>query len=127
MERKTWNFQGEELVFQVLSYQSGGGTAVAALYKDTEGFASYATISVNMPGAPTLPTDQFYLKAWSENEQIARAMLDKGLIKMVEPPVIARSGFVSAKACQFTPEGMQYVAGTASDLAYFFSVEKEKE
>lgn len=100
----TWNLDTEAIRFSIKQYVDGGGTAVEAWCED----GPYATISVNIPDAAPLPKGQFYLKNWSENEEIAQAMIAEGIIEAVTPPVSARSGFVTANAYRFTELGMRY-------------------
>jgi hypothetical protein len=99
----TWKFGAEAISFSIEQYALGG-TAVEAWDED----GPYATISVKIPGAPALPEGHFYLKDWSENEPIARAMFAAGIIEAVTPSVSARSGFVTASAYRFTDFGAQY-------------------
>ncbi len=101
----TWNFDAEAIRFRIEHYVDGGGTAVEAWCKDGR---PYATISVHIPDAPPLPEGQFYLKNWSENEEVAQAMIAAGLIEAVTPPVAASSGYVTASAYQFTALGRRY-------------------
>lgn len=98
-----WKFHKEAITFCFLQYAKGG---IAVEARCATGV--YAIISVNLPDAPPLPKDQFYLKSWSENEQIARSMIAEGIIEVVNPPVRAQLEFVTAEAFRFTEQGMQY-------------------
>lgn len=63
--------------------------------------APYARLSVCLVDAPELPTpDHFWLKDWSENREIADALIAAGRIAIDSriPPV--QSGFVAVKAAR---------------------------
>lgn len=79
------------------SYQYGNGhMAVQAFCSDGE---SAATLSVNMSDSDMAKLEkgkEFYLKAWSENETIARKLIEAGIIEIVSNKPRAYSGFVSA-------------------------------
>jgi hypothetical protein len=45
---------------------------------DEEG--PYADVSVNLPESKDLAPDEFFLKSWSENEELANRLIKKGLI-----------------------------------------------
>lgn len=98
-----WIFNTKAITFRLKQY-TDGGIAVEAWCED----GPYATISVNMPGTPLLPKGLFYLKSWSENTEIAQAMIAEGIIVAATPEVSARSGFVTATAYQFTESGGLY-------------------
>ncbi|HEU5379948.1 MAG TPA: hypothetical protein VFV38_31385 [Ktedonobacteraceae bacterium] len=100
----TWKFDSKPISFYIGQYISGGGTAVEAMYKGEY----FLAVSAKMPHAPRLPNGQFYLKTWSENEDMTRAMIEEGIIEQVIPPVVAHSGFVTAYAYQFTKLGTKY-------------------
>jgi hypothetical protein len=45
---------------------------------DEEG--PYSDVSVNLPESKDLPQNEFFLKSWSENEELANQLIKKGLI-----------------------------------------------
>ena len=46
--------------------------------EDEEG--PYADVSTNLPESSKLPPDEFFLKSWSENEEIANELIKSGKI-----------------------------------------------
>ena len=91
----TINLWGEEeevyLDFDI--YQNNNALAVQLVTVDGE---PYATISTNLPESASLSPTEFFLKDWSENEPIADALIQKGIIKPTGKQ--ASSGFVTAKS-----------------------------
>lgn len=75
------NYSGEVLHLTKSQYQNG---TLAVFILDADG-QHYATLSVNLPESVVLPSDHFFLKGWSENESIARAAIDSGLIEAANP------------------------------------------
>ena len=100
-----WKFSSEngnyELSFEFTEYASNGATAVLAL--------PYFKVSSNIETAPILPRGQFYLKDWTENVLIAKALIDDKLIEPVKGAMPAPSGYIVAHVYQFTEEGLKYV------------------
>ena len=74
-------------------YQNNNALAVQLVTVDGE---PYATISTNLPESASLSPTEFFLKDWSENEPIADALIQKGIIKPTGKQ--ASSGFVTAKS-----------------------------
>ena len=103
-----------EVSFEFREYLSNRATLVVAL----TGELPYAKVSVNIEHAPTLQRGHFYLKDWSENVEIAKAMIDEKLIEPVEGTTPVYSGFVVAHAYQFTEEGLKYVENAMEFLMY---------
>lgn len=66
-------------------------------------------LSVNMykpacsQDSKDLPPGCFYVKTWSENEELAEEALASGLFKVREDLPAARSGFVSAPVWEVAP------------------------
>ena len=93
------NFQinGETLVIDTTRHYGNGATAVVVATPEGE---SFATLSVNLPESASLPPDTFYLKTWSENEDVSKAAIDAGVIEPANPFLVppVRSGFVTARA-----------------------------
>ena len=73
----TLNLLGEEtpLRFEFDHYMNG---ALFVGLVDEEG--PYSDVSVNLPESGSLPKDEFFLKNWSENEELANALIEKGII-----------------------------------------------
>jgi hypothetical protein len=85
-------YYGQTPLRVVLSeYQAGG---LAVLLKDDRTAQPYATLSVKLAQADPEP-GCFWLKDWSENEPIAKHMLDRGLLELTGRTCI--TGFVVAK------------------------------
>lgn len=91
---------------EVLSGHYGdakGPLAIQLICKDGE---PLATLSVNMyepecsRDSRDLPPDCFYVKGWSENEEIAKEAWKSGLFLCRDDLPIARSGFVTAEVWQ---------------------------
>jgi hypothetical protein len=61
----------------------------------------WARLSVRMPG-DQLPEGVFRLKNWSENADIAEAVIGQGLVTLVNSIGPAYSGFISAWAYRLT-------------------------
>ena len=73
----TLNLFGEEtpVSFSFDHYMNG---ALFVGLVDEEG--PYSNVSVNLPESGSLPKDEFFLKNWSENEELANALIEKGII-----------------------------------------------
>lgn len=72
------NLFGEEtpVHFQLDHYRNNGALFVELW--DDEG--PYADVSTNLPESSSLPPDEFFLKSWSENEEIAKELIKSGMI-----------------------------------------------
>lgn len=68
------------------------GRALAVVVRDAEGMP-YATLSVNLPQPPA--PGCFWLKDWSENEDVALAALAAGIVTLTGRR--QQVGFVEAK------------------------------
>ena len=104
-----------EVYFEFREYASNGATAVLAVFS---GSLPYTRVSANIEHAQTLPKGQFYLKDWSENVAIAKAMIDEKLIEPAEGTTPAYSGFIVAHAYQFTEDGLKYVENAMEFLQH---------
>lgn len=104
-----------EVYFEFLEYTSNGATAVLALLSAND---PYTRVSANIEHAPILPKGQIYLKDWSGNIAIAKAMIDEKLIEPVEGTMPAYSGFIAARVYQFTEKGLKYVKNARKFLQY---------
>lgn len=97
---KRW---GEVTVSRSTYLSADGPTAVMLTLIDGE---PLATLSVNMyrpecsHDSSDLPADCFYVKDWSENEEIAQEAMESGLFMARDDLPIAESGFVSAEVWQ---------------------------
>lgn len=65
---------------------------------DQEG--PYARLSVNLPDHPLPDPDMFWLKSWSENTDIAMALIASGKIALVEDIDPVGSGYVAIHAAR---------------------------
>lgn len=72
--------------------QYSNGRMVVGLF---DGDEYYATLSVNLPDAPELPTGQFYAKLWSENAPLREPALASKLFEDTGKRL--RTGFVRAE------------------------------
>lgn len=88
---------GEELTVKTERYANG--KALAVVVKDAEG-APYATLSVNLPQPPA--PNCFWLKDWSENEDVALAALAAGVVELTGRR--QQSGFVEAKEARLVTQ-----------------------
>lgn len=90
------------------SYGANGPMAIVLQMADGE---PLATLSVNMyrpecsHDSAALPQDCFYVKQWSENEQIATEALASGLFKQRNDLPVAASGYVTAPVWQIAQGG----------------------
>lgn len=74
----------------VVDEYKNGGTAVALTDADGEWDI---ILSVWLPETVNLPKNAFYVKHWTENEEVVKAMLDQKLLVKCNAPV-ASSGFI---------------------------------
>lgn len=83
------------------TYASGqAALAVELLWPDA--FPERVVVSVCLINDPP-PENCFWLKDWSENKNLANALIDAGLI---EPEgTVCPTGFVLAPACRLTEKG----------------------
>jgi len=95
------NLWGEdnEVYFQYNKYRDNNALAVELVETTGE---PYAMISVNVPESAQLPEDEFFLKDWSENEPVAKALVEKGVI--IPTGKRTSSGFIVAKSYKINPE-----------------------
>lgn len=89
-----------ECKFNISSYAQGG-TAVIITALDGE---PICTLSVWVEGSENLPKNICYIKDWSENQQIAEELIEKGLIKLREDFPVIWSGFGTIWAYEIIPE-----------------------
>lgn len=98
--------KNHEVYFEFQEFASNGATAVLALYTASY---PYTRVSANFKHVPILQRGHFYLRDWSENIAIAKAMIDEKLIEPLEGISPVYSGYIVAHAYQFTKEGLNYV------------------
>ena len=67
---------------------------------DPEDEYPFAVMSVRLPQQPA--DGCFWLKDWSENDEIARQLIDEGYIELTGATV--RTGFVVAKEARLIPD-----------------------
>lgn len=85
-----------------------GPTAIVLQCADGE---PLATLSVNMyrpecsHDSSTLAPDCFYVKTWSENEELSKEALASGLFTQRDDLPVARSGYVTAPVWQIAAQG----------------------
>jgi mannose-6-phosphate isomerase-like protein (cupin superfamily) len=109
------NLWGEdnEVYFNFNNYRNNGALAVELM--DDEG--PYATVSTNLPESADLPKDEFFLKNWSENEELAKQLIQKNII--IPTGKRASMGAMSFKV---SPE---YFSGDKSSPALNEAAEKK--
>jgi len=88
----------EELYFDFNKYRDSDALAVQ-LMSPMEG--PYATISVNLPESKLLAPDEFFMKAWSENQEIAEQLIEKGIVLPTGKQV--QTGYVNARSYKLNP------------------------
>ena len=77
------------------AHYGNGRLAVQAYTTDGE---PAATVSVNLPDAP-LNEGEFFLKDWSENEIISKALIERNIIEVLDRPLV-KSGFVQVRTAK---------------------------
>ena len=92
-----FSHHGEDLVIKLSHYGNGN---LAILATDLHG-QPYCTLSVNMPPYDRLPDGVFFLKDWSENEEVAASFLAQ-LHEYIEPAIDIPSRV--ARAYRWLPE-----------------------
>lgn len=77
----TLTYNGQELVLCKTEYQDG---RLAVIVRDAMSFEPYAALSVAVYDDPEaeLPEGEFWLKTYSENEEITKVLTGLGLIEM---------------------------------------------
>lgn len=89
----------DEVHFEFDNYSNNGALAVELVTTDGE---SYGMLSVNLPDSQILSKDEFFLKDWSENEDLARELIKMGVLI---PTGKQSSGkFIMAKSYKVSPE-----------------------
>lgn len=90
-----------KVAVQKSHYAIGGATAIFLVCMDPdEAGEPYCTLSVNLDTPPS--EGCFYLKDWSENEEIAQWFLREGLIEMTG--AFKLTGHVEAHEVRITPK-----------------------
>lgn len=90
-------YKGEPLDIYQSSYKGGR----AAIYLSSDGML-FATLTVNLPDQP-LKEDEFFVKTWTENEEIAPWILEKaGLFE--DTGIAVDTGFMQASIWRFKKE-----------------------
>ncbi len=93
--------EDDEVHFEFDNYSNNGALAVELVTTDGE---PYEMISVNLPDSELLPKDEFFLKDWSENEDLAKELIKKGIIIPTGKQSFDR--FIMAKSYKVSPEYM---------------------
>ena len=96
-ELATFSFKGKTLYIMSTTYKEGNRTAI--VIQDNDG-CPQAVLTVNLPNQP-LEDDEFFVKTWSENEEISRAALYSGLF--LDTGKRVTNGFVQAHVWKFAP------------------------
>lgn len=94
--------QEETLYLTTNQYANNGGLAVQ-LMSPTEG--PYATVSTNMADSGDLPDNEFFMKDWSENQEVAEQLIEKSIVLPTGKQ--SASGFVIAKSYKINPTYLQ--------------------
>ena len=88
----------EELYFDFNNYRDNNALSVQ-LMSPMEG--PYAVVSVNLPESKLLAPDEFFMKAWSENQEIAEQLIEKGIVQPTGKQV--QTGYVNARSYKLNP------------------------
>jgi len=91
--------EDDEVYFKFDKYKNNDALAVELMSTDGE---SYAMVSLNVPESAQLPKDEFFLKDWSENEPVAKALIEMKAI--IPTGKRTGSGFIVAKSYKISPE-----------------------
>lgn len=87
---------GKVEVYVTTHLSANGPLAIQLI--DSDG-APLAILSVNMPDSKNLPANCFYMKDWSENEELAREAMNVSELFRHRPDLPkATSGFIVADA-----------------------------
>ena len=97
----TLNLFGEntEFYFEFDRYRNNNALSVQLFEITGE---PYATISVNMPDSNKLENDEFFMKNWSENKEIAKELVDKKIV--IPTGNESSNGYVTAKSYRVNPQ-----------------------
>lgn len=86
-------FRGLELDVQFARYGNGRVAITLIDMNGEHGPEPYCVASVNIPAAQC-PDNHTFIKDWSENEGVQKALVDAGIISLTG--VIVPTGFVSS-------------------------------
>lgn len=89
-----FEFYGEEVEL-IPSFGRYGNGRLAITFEDYNTGEPFGTATINMPDAH-LNDGEFFIKTWSENEQLAEALIKQGWIKSTGRDVV--SGYVTVTA-----------------------------
>lgn len=104
MHKESFKYKEEVLHFKLGRYGNG---VLAVQILDADG-SPYAVLSVNLEEKPL--EGHFWLKAWSENAELARFLLEQGLIEMTDK--VWTNGRVVSNEAYLTPKGLMKEAAT---------------
>jgi hypothetical protein len=95
---------GEEGEFKLTQGKYSNGNTYVGLISEGR---PYATLSVNLPQSDLLQDGEFYMKEWSENEPVAQAVKQLGLVEAT-PRIPVESGRVSnIRAYKLSQKGIE--------------------
>jgi len=94
----------ETLYFNIGTYRNNGAMAVQLYTNDNE---PYCTLSTNLPESLNLPNGEFFVKDWSENEEIVNQLRKNGII--IPTNNVVRSGFVNVGSYKINPKYLSNV------------------
>jgi len=98
----------DEPLYLTTNHYSNNGALAVELMSPEEG--PYAIISLNMPDSDKLPSNEFFMKDWSENQEVAEQLIKKSIILPTGKQ--SASGFVLAKSYKINPI---YLTGGVED------------
>jgi hypothetical protein len=100
--RVTVELFGETHELRLVEIENGYGIGPRATRIDVidETGDLYARLSVNLPDSPLADPKKFWLKDWSENAPVVRALLDAGAIEYIPQITPVASGFVVIRAAR---------------------------
>lgn len=111
MEQKTFKLESHgatsEVYFKLEKYHDGP-LAVQLIVVDPGGWSEpFATVSVNVKRSKLLAPDEFYLKDWTENAELAYYLVEHAYIETVTRPMDEETG---ASAYRLTEKAKPFVA-----------------
>lgn len=93
-------FKGETLTINLVKYRTN---VLGIQLMCDEG--AFATLSVNLEVKPS--EGCFWLKAWSENEELAKFMLDNGYVELTGK--VAQAGYADAYEAKLTNKAQEFI------------------
>lgn len=101
--------EGYDLRFVVKEYPNGG-TAVDLITVDSDKPAALFTrLSVCIAATPQLKPGEFFVRVWSENQELLTKLTEGGYIEIVEPSADQAPPSYGNCLCRLTEKGRQWI------------------